>query len=219
MLLGLCCLGLCLLGLCLLHHGGLQVHLACAGDLRLNVVAVDGGFEQADAAHLGACLDVCAALDLQALDDGDGIAVNQLIAHGVQDFGAGFFLNLALRGAFPLVAAHGACPEFTHFVGVVFVAFGAGGCFDFVEVFAHGSFFDLCGCATPLHLVPRRWAVVLRRVGARQRGRGATVEGARILAFVPTIPFGGCEPHVWGGFLPVFWVGFGAWVKPKIKFA
>ena len=35
----------------------------------------------------------------------------------------------------------------------------------------------LCGCATPLHLVPRRWAVVLRRVGARQRGRGATVVG------------------------------------------
>ena len=47
-------------------------------------------------------------------------------------------------------------------------------------------------------------AVVLRRVGARQRGRGATVEGARILAFVLTIPFGGCEPHVWGCFLPVF---------------
>lgn len=42
---------------------------------------------------------------------------------------------------------------------------------------------------------------------------------ARILAFVPTIPFGGCEPHVWGWFLPVFWGGFGAWVKPKIKFA
>ena len=62
-------------------------------------------------------------------------------------------------------------------------------------------------------------AVVLRRVGARQRGRGATVEGARILAFVLTIPFGGCEPHVWGWFLPVFWGGFGAWVKPKIKFA
>jgi len=33
-------------------------------------------------------------------------------------------------------------------------------------------------------------AVVLRRVGARQRGRGATVEGARVLAFVLTIPFG-----------------------------
>ena len=62
-------------------------------------------------------------------------------------------------------------------------------------------------------------AVVLRRVGARQRGRGATVEGARVLAFVLTIPFGGCEPHVWGWFLPVFWGGCGAWVKPKIKFA
>lgn len=48
-------------------------------------------------------------------------------------------------------------------------------------------------------------AVVLRCVGARQRGRGATVEGARILAFVLTIPFGGCEPHVRGWFLPVFW--------------
>ena len=65
-------------------------------------MAVDGGFEQTDAAHLGACLDVCATLDLQALDDGDG---------------------------------------------------GAGGCFDFVEVFAHGSFFCLCGCAAPLRLI------------------------------------------------------------------
>ena len=36
-------------------------------------------------------------------------------------------------------------------------------------------------------------------------GGGATVEGAKILAFVLTIPFGGCEPHVWGWFLPVFW--------------
>ena len=62
-------------------------------------------------------------------------------------------------------------------------------------------------------------AVALRRVGARQRGRGATVEGARILAFVLTIPFGGCEPHVRGWLLLVFWGGFGAWVKPKIKFA
>lgn len=48
-------------------------------------------------------------------------------------------------------------------------------------------------------------AVVLRRVGARQRGWGAAVEGARILAFVLTIPFGGCEPHVRGWGLPVFW--------------
>lgn len=186
MLLGLCCLGLCLLGLCLLHHGGLQVHLACAGDLRLNVVAVDGGFEQADAAHLGACLDVCAALDLQALDDGDGIAVNQLIAHGVQDFGAGFFLGLALRGAFPLVAAHGACPEFAHFVGVVFAAFGAGGCFDFVEVFAHGSFFDLCGCAAPLHLVTAALgggAAACGRASARLGGcDGGGCEDSRVRA-------------------------------------
>lgn len=170
MLLGLCCLGLCLLGLCLLHHGGLQVHLACAGDLRLNVVAVDGGFEQADAAHLGASLDVCATLDLQALDDGDGVAVDELVTDGVENLGAGFFFGFACCGAFPFVAAHGACPEFAHFVGVVFAAFGAGGCFDFVEVFAHGSFFDLCGCAAPLF--PRRWAVVLRRVGARQPGKG-----------------------------------------------
>ena len=51
------------------------------------------------------------------------------------------------------------------------------------------------------------------------QARGATVEGARILAFVLTIPFGGCEPHVRGWFLPVFWGGFGACVKPKIKFA
>ena len=66
---------------------------------------------------------------------------------------------------------------------------------------------------------PLPYCVWLRRVGARQRGRGATVEGARILAFVLTIPFGGCEPHVWGWFLPVFWSARGAWVKPKIKFA
>ena len=38
-------------------------------------------------------------------------------------------------------------------------------------------------------------AVLLRRVGARQRGRGATVEGARILAFVLTIPFGGSQAY------------------------
>ena len=56
----------------------------------------------------------------------------------------------------------------------------------------------------PAPELPHRWAVVLRRVGARQRGWGATVEGARVLAFVLTIPFGGCEPHVWGWFLPVF---------------
>ena len=62
-------------------------------------------------------------------------------------------------------------------------------------------------------------AVVLRRVGARQRGLGATVEGARILAFVLTIPFGGCELHVRDRLLLVFWGGFGAWLKPKIKFA
>lgn len=161
-------------------------------------MAVDGGFEQADAAYLGACLDVCAALDLQALDDGDGVAVDELVTDGVQNLGACFFFGFACCGAFPFVAAHGACPEFAHFVGVVFVAFGAGGCFDFVEVFAHGSFFDLCGCAaTPLFL--RCYcsisAVVLRRVGARQRGRGATVEGARILAFVLTIPFGGPQAY------------------------
>ena len=45
------------------------------------------------------------------------------------------------------------------------------------------------------------------------------MEGARILAFVLTIPFSGCEPHVRGWLLLVFWGGFGAWVKPKIKFA
>ena len=45
------------------------------------------------------------------------------------------------------------------------------------------------------------------------------MEGARILAVVLTIPFGGCEPHVRGWLLPVFWGGFGAWLKPKIKFA
>ena len=160
-------------------------------------MAVHGGFEQADAAHLGASLDICAALDLQALDDGDGVAVDELVTDGVENLGACFFFGFTCCGAFPFVAAHGACPEFTHFVGVVFVAFGAGGCFDFVEVFAHGSFFDLCGCAAPCTRLPRLWAVALRRVGARQRGRGATVEGARILAFVLTIPFGGCEPHVW----------------------
>ena len=52
-----------------------------------------------------------------------------------------------------------------------------------------------------------------------RQARGATVEGTRVLAFVLTISFGGCEPHVWGWFLPVFWSGCGAWVKLKIKFA
>ena len=65
---------------------------------------------------------------------------------------------------------------------------------------------------------PLPYGVWLRRVGARQPGKGgATVVGARILAFVLTIPFGGCESHVWGWFLPVFWGGFGVWVKPKNK--
>ena len=63
----------------------------------------------------------------------------------------------------------------------------------------------------PCARLPRRWAVVLRRVGARQRGRGATVEGARILAFVLTIPFGGCEPHVWGCYV----LASAADVEPK----
>ena len=185
MLLGLCCLGLCLLGLCLLHHGGLQVHLACAGDLRLNVVAVDGGFEQADAAYLGACLDVCAALDLQALDDGDGVAVDELVTDGVENLGACFFFGFACCSAFPFVAAHGACPEFAHFVGVVFAAFGAGGCFDFVEVFAHGSFFCLCGCAAPLHLVTAALgggAAACGRASARAGCDGGGCEDSRVRA-------------------------------------
>ena len=180
MLLGLCCLGLCLL-----DHGGLQVHLACAGDLRLNVVAVDGGFEQADAAHLGACLDVCAALDLQALDDGDGVAVDELVTDGVENLGACFFFGFACCSAFPFVAAHGACPEFAHFVGVVFAAFGAGGCFDFVEVFAHGSFFDLCGCVAPLHLVTAALgggAAACGRASARAGCDGGECEGSRVRA-------------------------------------
>ena len=62
----------------------------------------------------------------------------------------------------------------------------------------------VCGCGV--------WARV-------SQAGGATVEGARVLACVLTIPFGGCEPHVWGCFLPVFWGVCGAWVKPKIKFA
>ena len=52
-----------------------------------------------------------------------------------------------------------------------------------------------------------------------RQARGATVEGTRILAFVLTIPFGGCEPHVRGWFLLVFRGGFGAWVNPKIRLA
>ena len=181
----MCILGLYRLGLCLLHHGGLQVHLACAGDLRLNVVAVDRGFEQADAAHLGACLDVCAALDLQALDDGDGVAVDELVTDGVENLGACFFFGFAGCGAFPFVAAHGACPEFAHLVGVVFVAFGAGGCFDFVEVFAHGSFFCLCGCAVPLHLVTAALgggAAACGRASARQGCDGGGCEDSRVRA-------------------------------------
>ena len=148
-------------------------------------MAVDGGFEQADAAHLGACLDVCATLDFQALDDGDGIAVDELVTNGVENLGAGFFFGFACCGAFPFVAAHGACPEFAHFVGVVFAAFGAGGCFDFVEVFAHGSFFDLCGCAAPLHLVTAALgggAAACGRASARAGCDGGECEGSRVRA-------------------------------------
>ena len=140
-------------------------------------MAVHGGFEQADAAHLGASLDICAALDLQALDDGDGVAVDELVTDGVENLGACFFFGFTCCGAFPFVAAHGACPEFTHFVGVVFVAFGAGGCFDFVEVFAHGSFFCLCGCAAP----PPVTAVLLQYYGggAAACGRASARAGVR----------------------------------------
>ena len=148
-------------------------------------MAVDRGFEQADAAHLGACLDVCAALDLQALDDGDGVAVDELVTDGVENLGACFFFGFAGCGAFPFVAAHGACPEFAHLVGVVFVAFGAGGCFDFVEVFAHGSFFCLCGCAVPLHLVTAALgggAAACGRASARLGGDGGGCEDSRVRA-------------------------------------
>ena len=49
---------------------------------------------------------------------------------------------------------------------------------------------------SPVSAVLLRWCCgVWARVS---QARGATVEGARILAFVLTIPFGGCEPHVWG---------------------
>ena len=56
---------------------------------------------------------------------------------------------------------------------------------------------------------PLPYGVWLRRVGARQRGRGATVEGARVLAFVLTIPFGGCERMCGACFCRSFGVGSG----------
>lgn len=72
-------------------------------------------------------------------------------------------------------------------------------------------------CRSPVTAVLLRWCF---GVWARVRqARGATVEGTRVLAFVLTIPFGGCEPHMWRWFLPVFWGGVGVWMNPKIKFA
>ena len=70
---------------------------------------------------------------------------------------------------------------------------------------------------SPVSAVLLRWCCgVWARVS---EGGGGSGEGAHIIGVVLTIPFGGCEPHVWGWFLPVFWGGFGAGVKPKIKFA
>ena len=84
MLLGLCCLGLCLLGLCLLHHGDFRYIWPAPGTFASMSWPLTGDSEQADAAHLGASLDVCATLDLQALDDGDGVAVDELVTDGVE---------------------------------------------------------------------------------------------------------------------------------------
>ena len=59
-------------------------------------------------------------------------------------------------------------------------------------------------------------AAACGRASARAGCDGGGCEDSRVRA---DYTIGGCEPHVRGWFLPVFWGGCGAWVKPKIKFA
>ena len=68
---------------------------------------------------------------------------------------------------------------------------------------------SICADAPPLPCFCGGAAVLLRRVGARQRGRGATVEDARILAFVLTIPLAGANRMCGAGFCWSFGVGSG----------
>ena len=65
-------------------------------------------------------------------------------------------------------------------------------------------------------LLPYCVAAACGRASARAGCDGGGCEDSRVRA---DYTIGGCEPHVRGWFLPVFWGGFGAWVKPKIKFA
>ena len=82
---------------------------------------------ETNAGDLGADLDraASAARNLDALDQRDGVAVRQNVAHGVTDFVAvvcGLVVGLA---GCPLVRAHGAHQERALFVGVFAAAFGA----------------------------------------------------------------------------------------------
>lgn len=67
-----------------LDHGGLQHHGAEAGNLAGNVVHAVFGFDELDALDLGALLDGGgSALDLQILNDDDGVAIHQHVAVGI----------------------------------------------------------------------------------------------------------------------------------------
>ena len=121
-------------------------------------------------------LMICAALDLQAPCTmvTDVLPPTQLRYRRSREPWRRPLLRFRLLRCVPIRGrTWPACPEFAHFVGDSFGCIsGAGGCFDFVEVFAHGSFFDLCGCAAPLF--PRCYCG-----GAAACGRASAEGGVR----------------------------------------
>lgn len=97
------------------YDGRLELHGPEPIDLAVDVVAVDA-VDQTDVAHLGADLDgLGLPLDLQVLDDGDGIAVGKHLADGILD---NSFLRLIHCVSFgrPFVGALGANQQRAHFV-------------------------------------------------------------------------------------------------------
>jgi hypothetical protein len=108
----------------LLHELRFQPHRADAVDLAVDVMVAVG---QADVLDLGAHFhDQGRALDLQVLDDRDGVAVLQHVADGILD-DAGFFGDGLTRWRRPLMAAFRADELRAVLVGVDGLALGAGG--------------------------------------------------------------------------------------------
>src|SRR5690606_37018055 len=109
----------------LLDDAGLELHLAEAVDLAVDVVAVHG-IDEPDATHLRADLDgLRAALDLEVADHDHGVAVGEHVADRVTDHRGGVVVGV-LAGC-PLVGALGAHEQRAHLVGVLARALGARG--------------------------------------------------------------------------------------------